>query len=108
MIPQGTFDNLAASLKLELYDGIDFTGTLKTKATPRVSSGLTDFNDMTSSIRVASGVRALLCRHSCPGNFENSFEVVGPYNINDLDKMNNAISNFVTYNYNETDLTARV
>ena len=68
-----------------------------------------NFNDKTSSFKVGAGARVRLCRHSCPGSFRNSIEVVGPYNINDLNDMDNTISTYQSWTYDETDMSdARV
>lgn len=62
-----------------------------------------------SSLQVGSGVRARFCNNNCPGGEGSSYEVVGPYNLNELDIANNKMDNMQCWTYDETDLTdARV
>ena len=109
MTPVGTFTSIAADDTIEIYNGVDFTNLLRSYGNSVSTTGVRPHGDKTTSIAVGAGVRAKFCRHTCPGNHVNSFDVVGPYNINDLDEMDNTISNLVTNPYDESDLTdARV
>ena len=109
MTPLGTFEDVIPG-QVAVYKNLDFGGSVKTWTAPantasQTSLGSSSWHDVVSSLQVGSGVRALFCNNNCPGGEGSSYEVVGPYNLNDLDLADNKMDNMQCWTYDETDLT---
>lgn len=97
MTPVATFDDLIPG-QVKVFKDLDFGGASKTWTAPadtssQTSLGSSSWHDVVSSLQVGSGVRARFCNNNCPGGEGSSYEVVGPYNLNDLNIRDNGMDN---------------